>query len=188
MLDLRKLRLGAFSFFVLVALVAGCNNFFTNEGNDGGGTTVQPRFVYTANSGSDNVSGFVVNTSTGDLTAAVNSPYNAGTSPNSVGADADGTLLYVANEGGGVSGFVISRANGSLAQVAGSPFTSGTNFTAVAVDPAARFVYAAESGAGNIFGYSATAGTGVLTSVPNSPFTASGTPIRLSGTLQAMQD
>ncbi|MGH9602483.1 MAG: hypothetical protein ACRD24_08855, partial [Terriglobales bacterium] len=91
--------LGAMGGLVVIsALVLGCNGFFSDE-DGGGGTTA--RFVYAANSGSNNISGFVANTTTGALTPATNSPYAAGTSPESVGSDELGRFLYAANSGGG---------------------------------------------------------------------------------------
>ena len=86
---------------LLSALVLGCNGFFSDDDDGGGGVTA--RFVYVANSGSNNISGFVANTTTGALTAATNSPYTAGTSPESVGSDDQGRFLFAANSAGGVS-------------------------------------------------------------------------------------
>jgi 6-phosphogluconolactonase (cycloisomerase 2 family) len=175
----RRKLFGAISGLVAIsALVLGCNGFFTDEDDgNGGGTTA--RFVYVANSGSNNISAFVANTTTGALTAATNSPFAAGTSPESVGADDQGRFLYAANSGGGVSAYLINRNDGSLTQATGSPFTAGTAPFAVGVDPDGRFVYIGNNGSSNVSGFSITTATAALTPVPNAPFATTANPLRL---------
>ncbi len=174
----RRQLLAAIGGLVLIsALVAGCNGFFTDEDDGDGGTTA--RFVFVANSGSNNISAFVANTTTGALTAVANSPFAAGTSPESVGSDDQGRFLYAANSGGGVSAYLINRNDGSLAQAAGSPFAAGASPFAVGVDPDGRFVYVGNAGSSNVSGFSITTATAALTAVPMSPFLTTANPLRL---------
>ncbi|MEP6932431.1 MAG: beta-propeller fold lactonase family protein, partial [Nitrospirota bacterium] len=63
--------------------------------------TVSPtvQFVYLANAGSNDVSGFFLNTSTGFLNPAPGSPFAVGATPQSVVADSAGNFVYVSNAG-----------------------------------------------------------------------------------------
>jgi len=162
---------------LLSALVLGCNNFFTDDGGNGGGTTA--RFVYTANSGSNNVSAFVANTTTGALTAVTGSPFAAGTSPESVGSDDQGRFLYVANSGGGVSAYLINRNDGTLTPATSSPFGAGTAPFAIGVDPDGRFVYVGNNGSSSVSGFSINTTTAALTPVPSATFATTANPLRL---------
>ncbi len=174
----RRNFVGAIGGLVMIsALVLGCNGFFSDDDGGGGGPTA--RFVYVANSGSNNVSGFVANTTTGALTPATNSPYAAGTSPESVGSDDQGRFLFAANSAGGVSAYLINRNDGSLTQAAGSPFTAGTAPFAIGVDPDGRFVYVGNNGSSNVSGFSITTATAALTPVPNAVFATTANPLRL---------
>ena len=63
--------------------------------------TVNParQFVYLANAGSGNLSGFFLDTTTGFLTPVPGSPVAVGAIPRSVVADSAGNFVYVSNEG-----------------------------------------------------------------------------------------
>lgn len=162
---------------LLLTLSAACNGFFTDEPTTPPATVV-PKFAFVANSGDGNVSAYTVNSSSGALAAVTGSPFAAGTTPRTAGADSAGKFLYVANEDGGVSGYTIDRTTGALVAIAGSPFAAGTTPTGVAVDPTARFVYVANNGSGDVSGFTANSTTGVLASVGAT--TAAGVnPLRL---------
>jgi DNA-binding beta-propeller fold protein YncE len=91
--------------------------------------TVHPsgKFAYVTNAGSNNISGYTINPSTGALTAIAGSPFAAGFSPISVAVDPNGKFAYVANwEGNNVSGYTINPNTGALTAIAGSPFAAGT--------------------------------------------------------------
>jgi 6-phosphogluconolactonase len=82
-------------------------------------------FVYVANSGDNNVSGFSVDSSTGALTRLKGSPFAAGENPDSVTVDPSGHFAYVTNSGSdNVSEFTVD-ISGILTPVAGSPITVG---------------------------------------------------------------
>ena len=70
-------------------------------------------FVYVANSGSNNVSAYTVNTGTGALSAVEGSPFSSGRSPHGVAVDPTEKYIYVANYGGNtVSASRSTRAPG----------------------------------------------------------------------------
>jgi DNA-binding beta-propeller fold protein YncE len=77
------------------------------------------QFAYVANNGSNDVSGYTINATTGVLTAIAGSPFPAGTVPFSVAVDPTGKFAYVAN-GNNVSGYTINATTGALTAIAGS--------------------------------------------------------------------
>ncbi len=84
--------------------------------------------AYVVNTGSNNVSAYAVNTTTGALTAMAGSPFATGTGPDSLSFDASADFAYLANHGSGsVSAFSINSTTGALTAVAGSPFATGAN-------------------------------------------------------------
>src|SRR5436309_2189600 len=102
------------------------------------------QFAYVANAASNNVSGYTINATTGELTAISGSPFAAGLFPFSVAVDPTGKFAYVANEGSNdVSGFIINATTGALTAISGSPFAAGSNPVSVAVDPTGKFAYVA---------------------------------------------
>jgi 6-phosphogluconolactonase (cycloisomerase 2 family) len=146
--------------------------------------TVTPRFAYTANQGSDNVSGFSIDATSGMLTAIAGSPFPTGQIPVSIRTDPLGRFVYVANvNSGDISGFTIDSATGALAAVPGSPVALNENPIALAIDPSGRFLYAASfslEGAGNIWGFLIDSTTGALTAIPGAPFPAADSPNSIS--------
>jgi DNA-binding beta-propeller fold protein YncE len=108
------------------------------------GIAISPNgsFLYIANRGSNNFSGFAIDTA-GNLTPLANSPYTAGTAPIGVAWDPTGNFLYVVNQNSNdVSGFQIA-ADGTPAPISGSPWTTGgRGESAIAVDPNGNTVVA----------------------------------------------
>ena len=105
-----------------------------------------PKFVYVANQGSNNVSGYAISASTGALTAIPGSPFPAGASPQSVAIDPLGRFAYVSNDGvaaadGSVSAFAIG-GNGALTAV-GTTAASLAKPGTLTVDPTGRYVHVA---------------------------------------------
>ena len=96
---------------------------------------------------------------------------------------AQGTFVYTNNDRvpNSISAFS-AAANGSLTAVAGSPFATGgdgagggsfgSNRVTTAI--VSNFLYAGNSGSNNVGAFSINPGTGVLTSVPGSPFATGG--------------
>ena len=91
--------------------------------------TVDPlgRFLYVANTNSNNISAYTIASGTGVLAPMTASPFAAGSGPVSVAVDVSGSFLYVANGGDNtVSAFSIDPVYGVLTPVTGSPFPAGT--------------------------------------------------------------
>jgi DNA-binding beta-propeller fold protein YncE len=84
------------------------------------------KFAYVPNSGSNDVSGYAINATSGALKPVKGSPFAAGTNTDGVAVDPLGKFAYAANDGSNnVSAYAIST-NGALQQAKGSPFAVGT--------------------------------------------------------------
>jgi 6-phosphogluconolactonase len=140
-------------------------------------TTNSPRFAYVTNGGSNNVSAYTVDPTTGSLTTITGSPFAAGNLPVAIAVDPTGTYAYVANQTDAtISAFAVDRTSGVLTQISGSPFTTGPSPTSVAIDPSSSFLYVTNSGAGTVSAYAIAVGSGALTAVSGSPFATGGSP------------
>jgi RHS repeat-associated protein len=141
---------------------------------------IGPRFAYVANSGSNSVSGFTIDSTTGVLTPVSGSPFPAGVGPRSVVVDPSGRFAYVPNLGipppanGSISAYTIDPTTGSLTPIFGSPFSipTGTGANSLAIDPTDRFLYSIlfAPNFGAVAGFAINPGSGALTPVPGSPF------------------
>ena len=163
-------------------------------GGGGGGSDGKPcdlcpppasaQFVYTANGGSDNVSGFAGDASTGALSLVSGAPFAAGdineNVPGVLTADAAGKFIFAGNANSkNISVFSINRATGVLTEVAGSPFASGAS-AAVRVHPSGKFLYAANFDQGSISVFGIDAATGALSAIAGSPFALDGLVMSLA--------
>ncbi|WP_455222499.1 beta-propeller fold lactonase family protein [Kaarinaea lacus] len=100
------------------------------------------RFVYVANAGSNSVSAFAINASTGELTEVEGSPYTVGDKPIALRVDANGWYLYTLNQGSQeMSVFLIHVKKGQLAEAQGSPVPIKKEPLNLVSDPTSRFVY-----------------------------------------------
>jgi 6-phosphogluconolactonase len=140
-------------------------------------TTNPPRFAYVANRGSNNVSAYSVDATTGALTAIAGSPISAGNVPVAIAVDPTGSYAYVANQmDATISAFTINRTSGMLSAVNGSPFATGSAPSSVAVDSVSATLYVTNSGANSVSAYAITPVSGVLTPITGSPFTTGTSP------------
>lgn len=150
--------------------VAG-SPFFANTGPSAMVITPSGKFVYVANP-----LGYITafSFSGGVLAPVPGSPFAAGSGVSALTVDANEKFLYTANTAANtVSGFTINSSTGALTQVQGSPYTSaaGTGPSAIAIDPANTIVYVTTPGSSfSIWAFSIDSTTGVLTTVPGSPF------------------
>lgn len=143
--------------------------------------TIAPsgKFAYVANFGSDSISAYAINNTTGALTMIdQNGPISfggsvwAGSKPTSVTIDPSGQFAYVTNFGSSsISTYSIDAGTGiltALHTVAGRngnlamTMTRGT--TAITYSP--RFAYVANYDSADVSAYSINAETGVLTQIP----------------------
>ena len=126
-----------------------------------GVTSAVNGFVYVANYGSNDVSMYTINASTGELTAMAPATIAAGIGPQSVIVDPTGRFAYVANEtSNNVSMYAINAGTGAL--TANGTISAG-NPESVTVDPSGRFVYVVDFSSNNVSMYTINAGTGALT-------------------------
>jgi len=141
-------------------------------------TSVVKGFLYVGNGGSDNVSAFSIDPSSGILTPVPDSPFATGGTAGAIGislaATPDDNFLIAASGASNTITVYSIGANGGL-KLASTPFIGGPGGfpDGIKVTPDGKFLVVAHPNAGvvSMFGISPT---GVLTSVPGSPFPASG--------------
>ena len=138
------------------------------------------RFAFVGNSGTNTVSAYVIDGTTGALTAVAGGPVAAGTTPFEVTVDPSGKFAYVVNLGSSnISAYSIDATIGALTAIAGSPFATGgagPRPQLVTFEPSGRFAYVANYGAGTVSAYTINATTGALTAIAGSPFAAGTSP------------
>ena len=131
--------------------------------------------------GSNAVSGYAVNGTTGALTPLPGSPFAAGSDPIALAVNPSNKFVYVANcQSNNLSVFAVDISTGSLSQVPGSPFAAGIGPSAVTLDPTGNFVYVTNQGSNNISAYTTDSETGALTPISGSPFSTDVSPISLT--------
>jgi 6-phosphogluconolactonase (cycloisomerase 2 family) len=142
------------------------------------GVAVDPcnRFVYVANTNSNNVSAFTICSVVSpsclqadySLQLVAGSPYSVGDHPGPIAVDAFANFLYVVDTGSSqISAFRIGSASGSLTPLSTVATNSGPNSIAIRSDDSWLFV--ANSNSANVSEYAITPAAGTLT--PVSPFT-----------------
>jgi hypothetical protein len=135
------------------------------------------KFVYTANSIGNDVTGFGVDLSTMTFTPIPGSPFSAGSTPSSM--IVVGGHLYVTNAGDNtVSAYTVDSSTGVLTPVAGSPFGVGAGpsgmgaaRTDLSHSPTGSLLYVANGGSNNISAFIVQT-DGALQPVNGSPFAA----------------
>src|SRR6267143_1097455 len=135
-------------------------------------------FIYVSNDGSNNVSGYSFDGTTGVLTAVPGSPLSLtnATSPGLATIPGGFRQLYVPNfDSNNVSAINIFTTctppwppspctpTGAMAEVTGSPFRTGSGPTSVAVDPSGKFAYVTSMLSNNVWGYNINGSNGALT-------------------------
>ena len=121
-----------------------------------------PGFAYVANSGSNDVSAFAINPSTGAL-SSVAAPVAAGTGPGSVAVDPAGQFAYVSNKtSNNIVRYTINASTGALTSNGQVSFDGGE---ALSFDTSRRFAYGGASVApdGLVNHFSVDSNTGVFT-------------------------
>ena len=117
-------------------------------------------FAYVANSGSNDVSMYSINTTTGILTPV--GLIVAGTTPLSVAVDPTGKFAYVTNSGSNdVSMYTINATTGALTSI--GTIAAGSTPTSIAIHPSGKFAYVTNSASNDVSIYSIDAATGALT-------------------------
>jgi DNA-binding beta-propeller fold protein YncE len=127
------------------------------------------QYVYTANTGSSDVSAFSINFD-GSLSNVAGSPFAAGSFTAGVAVSQEGKFVVVA-AGAGAYVYAIDNS-GALNLVLGSPVAAGLGPSGVSIDPTNSFVYVVNGGSKNVSAYHFNHGSGKLTPVTGSPFPA----------------
>ena len=146
-------------------------------GGNSGGTP--PKFLYSTDYNGGKVHGYLVNPSTGAITATAQNPQWAHWGPTRVASDKGGYRLYVINWGSkDIDAYFINRSNGYITPVPGSPFVVGNNPTWISVAPSGKYVYVTAQN-NYVYGF-AVEGNGSLTPVAGSPFLTQNDPEALA--------
>jgi 6-phosphogluconolactonase (cycloisomerase 2 family) len=117
-------------------------------------------FAYVTNSGSNSVSMYSINGTTGVLTSG--GLIDAGTTPISVAVDPTGKFAYVTNIGSNdVSMYTISATTGALTSI--GTIAAGSNPTSITIHPAGKFAYVTNSVSNDVSIFSIDGVTGALT-------------------------
>jgi 6-phosphogluconolactonase (cycloisomerase 2 family) len=125
---------------------------------------VEPKgtYLYVANSGSNNISAYRINLTTGAL-AMLGAPAPTGKTPRALAADSNGVFLYSANrDSNNISGFRISRTTGTLIPLAPATFATGSQPHVVQIDPTNKLLFAGNIESRNVYTYAINVTTGVL--------------------------
>jgi DNA-binding beta-propeller fold protein YncE len=124
--------------------------------------TANGTFLYTANSGSNNVSAFVICAAVtttclvpdGSLTLVSGSPFSAQIGPVALAATPGGESLHVVDKGSNqVSSYTISAATGALTATAPATISTGLTPVAIGIPSTGDFVYVANFGAASVSSY-----------------------------------
>jgi 6-phosphogluconolactonase len=153
---------------------------------NGGGLAIDPtgRLLYMGQVNGNSITAYMVNGTTGALTAVTGSPFPTGADPEHLVVDPGGKFLYVSNRNdpqGGISVYTIN-ASGALAQVAGSPFPTQASAgpAGLAVHPNGKFLYVGLIGTSNpnhfIAAFSVNSTSGALTALAGSPISTGQDP------------
>lgn len=135
-------------------------------------------YIANANSTSNNISGYTINSATGTLTQMTGSPFQADFDTRAIVVDRSGKFLYAANASSDdVSAYTINSTTGVLTPVPGSPFAlpaGGSVPQSIAVDPATKFVFVGDTASTDVCAFAINPANGALTVVAGSPFANSG--------------
>src|SRR6266566_1097441 len=138
--------------------------------------TIRKKILYVANTGSNNISGFSINTTTGALTPVPGSPFATGgfgLYGISLAVTPNGKFVYAGNAGSGdISAFRVG-SHGELT-IVGSPFLLGNPPDGIKVSPNGKFLGVALPFTDSV-AMLRIGSNGALTSVPDSPFAQGGT-------------
>jgi YD repeat-containing protein len=149
--------------------------------------TYVPQFAYVMSAGgtgANDISGYSIDPVLGALTPMSGSPFAEGYSPVAATIDPSGLSLYVANTcsdptctqaNGSVSGYTIDPNLGGLTAAFGSPFAAGVSPVSISLQAPGPYAQGSTEYAyvpsqnGQVYEYSVTPSTGVLTAFATSP-------------------
>lgn len=159
----------------LLFLVPACGDEgggggFGSGGSPIGGGESTATSVYVTNSGSDNISAYTVNGTTGGLSAIAGSPVANVSTPSAIAVSRNGFFAFATNsQTNKVTSFRIGTDGGLLlasgTATSPNPASVGTAPSAVAISSDTEFLYVANRGSDSVTAFTIGA-TGVLTLVP----------------------
>jgi 6-phosphogluconolactonase (cycloisomerase 2 family) len=127
-----------------------------NPGGTVTDTTANPGWVFSFATGSG-----------GALTAAVNSPYQAGVKPTAVASDPTFRFVYVTDFASNqLIGYSVQSGH-ALKFLLNGPFKTGNEPSSLAIDPRGKYIYVANELDSSITAYSIDSATGTPTTVVN---------------------
>ncbi len=185
-LILKKALLGG--LFSLAVLSSGCGDGGGEGGGFGGtgGTFGGPgttSILYVANNGSDNVSGYSINTTSGILAPIPGSPFSNLSGPSAMAVSSNGFFAYVTNgRTSTVAAFRVST-EGALLSVPTTPSNPNPAPVeaapgALAIAPNTKHVYVGNSGTDKVTAFNIEA-SGALTLIPQTAGTTN--PVSVNG-------
>ena len=126
-------------------------------------------FVYVSDFGTNAISAFQVDTSTGALFTVKGSPFKAGRGPEFLASD-NGKYLYVSNvTSNTISAFTINSRTGALTSVPGSPFPVGRQPKGITVVPSANLLFVVNVRDNNVSSLKIDSATGALSLIAQFP-------------------
>lgn len=142
------------------------------------------KFLYVANSGSNDVSVFNVNKLTGFLTLVEGSPFATGSFASfgiSLGSTPDGKFLIAANsDSSNITVFRVHKS-GRLTQILNSPFLTQSNPDGIRISPNGKFLTVAQPNANQIEIFQINRKNGALTSLGVTPGQVTGNNSGVAG-------
>lgn len=135
------------------------------------------KFLFVANQGSNSVSVFTIDRSTGVLAEVSGSPFATGAAPSGVAATSK--AVYVANAGAGTISAYTYASSGALTAVSGSPFAAGSQPSGLALANNDTYLYAADPAGNSVLAFT-IGSSGELAAVSGSPFAAGTTPVHVA--------
>jgi uncharacterized protein (TIGR03437 family) len=127
------------------------------------GSSLFGQAVYVPNYTTSNVSGYLMDPSTGALAAVPGLPVKTGTSPVQALIHPSGKFLYVLDSGAGdISLYSISSPTGALS-VIGCPQCDALSPSGMAIDPAGQLLFVTNLDPGTVTPYTINPSTGALT-------------------------
>jgi 6-phosphogluconolactonase (cycloisomerase 2 family) len=135
--------------------------------------TYSPQFAYVSGEGNENIAGFSVDATSGNLTS-LGTPFSTGASPSqptSITSDPFGRFVFNTNAfnsaTGSISPFVIQAGSTppGLLSAASAPVSFGSQPFSVVVDGSGSFAYVSDRANAAIFGFTIASPAGTLTAI-----------------------
>lgn len=155
---------------MLLSACGGGGGGGSSSGAAPGTTTVHSAYV--ANYGSNNISQYTIDATTGALTPKATPTVTSGAGPTSVTVDPTGKYAYVANSFGiEISQYTIGAGGGLVAMIPAATAPAGSAPISIAIDPSGKYAYAANSGDNTVSQFTIAAGGGLvpMTSAATAP-------------------